>query len=122
MEGRQRGFRCVGRHRPGTWIRRGTSPAGDGEGVLSLSTRFCEASEEAGKEGVRLGSEGIDSQGPAALGGELTGVGPDEVAADRPGHLGGTCARVTIDALSDGDTAGCVEVQGVEAHAALEAE
>jgi hypothetical protein len=64
---------------------RGTSSAGDGEGVLSLSTRLCEAGEEAEKEGVRLGSEGIDSQGPAALGGKLTGVGPDEVATDRPG-------------------------------------
>ena len=48
-------------------------------------------------------------------------MGPDEVAADRPGHLGGTGAGVAIDALSDEDTSGCVEVQGVEAHAALKA-
>ncbi len=98
----------------------GAGPAGYGEGVFSLSAGFSEASEEAWKEGVRLGGESVDGQGPAAQGGELAGLSSDEVAADRAGDLGSAGVGVVVNTLGDEDPAGSVEVQGVAAHAALE--
>ncbi len=58
----------------------GAGPAGYCEGVFSLSAGFGEASEKAGKEGVRLEGESVDGHGPAAQGGELAGLSSDEVA------------------------------------------
>ncbi len=70
----------------------GAGPAGYGEGVFSLSAGFSEASKEARNEGVRLGGESVYGQGPAAQGGELASLSPDEVTANRAGDLGGAGA------------------------------
>ena len=77
----------------------GAGPAGYGEGVFSLSAGLGEAGEETRKEGVRLGGEGVDGQGPAAQGGELVGLSSDEVAADWAGDLGGAGGGIVVNAL-----------------------
>ena len=84
----------------------GAGPAGHGEGVLSLSAGLGVASEKTRKEGVRLGGEGVDGQGPAAQGGELVGLSSDEVAADWAGDLGGAGAGIVVSALGVVDPAG----------------
>jgi hypothetical protein len=83
---------------------------------LSLGMRLREASEEAGEERV----ESVHGQGPATSGRELAGVGPDEVAANWSGQLNIASAGMVVDTLVDEDAPGR-EMQGVAAHAALEA-
>ena len=84
----------------------GAGPAGYGEGVFSLSAGLGVASEETREEGVRLGGEGVDGQGPAAQGGELVGLSSDEVAADWAGDLGGAGGGIVVNALGVVDPAG----------------
>jgi hypothetical protein len=99
----------------------GKRPVGNGEGVLDLSARLSVASEEAGSEGIGLGSEGIDGDGPADSPGQAVHLFSEKRGANRAGDVEGAGTGEVINAFLYESAAGRMQVQRVAADATLEA-
>ncbi len=99
----------------------GKGPVRDGESVLDLSARLGVTSKEAGSEGVGLGSESIDGDGPADRPGQAVHLIAEKRGADRAGDVEGASAGEVVNAFLDESAAGRMQVQRVAADATLEA-
>ncbi len=72
---------------------------------MSLQPRH---GKETRKDGVGLGNEGVDGQGPALFLRKAEGVVADDLAAGRAGNLGGVVTGQGVNAFLDQPIAGCV--------------
>ena len=102
----------------------GAAPVADREGILSLCAWFSEASKETREDGIGLGCERIDCEGPTVLLGQLSGRLPEKEAADWAGSFLCQGAGYVFDALLDQDLARGVdpdsEVEGLAANPAFQ--
>ncbi len=83
-------------------------PVWNGESIFDFGGRFCVSGEEAGRECIIGGGEGVDGDVPTAVSEEGVDALLQMEVRDGSGDFDCRVSGEVVDALVDEDKAGCV--------------